>query len=536
MREKRLPIVSMDVSSKKCKKRGKRTSSNKKKFKKNRKIDLFSNLPDYLLHQILSHLHPKDAARTCSLSKKWKQIWTSYNVLTFDVRHFGYRKKSLKKHYKNVMDRLLSKDEDEIFCIQKFSLCFTNDTGLTVSHIKDLIAAAIGRNVRELEIQLLSEAFSLPSCVMSGSSITALHLYNCILPSSFINLPRLQNLSLKNMTISPFMLQILINGCPVIEDLRLIQCAGLKTLFIGPLDRLRRVDIHKCRLLGEIIIEAPGLETFWYYSDKKRLCKMTLSACIGLKELTLDYPRMTDNIFHDQVMGFQKLEKLVLSSCNGLKRIRLFGNNLRKLVIRRCRNLKEVEIDAPNLTSIEFHGQRMPFLFRTRPSLKEVLLASSSKAPCNWDIWGGEAFLLHKFLDYIDHDKGLKSMSLNQQDIVIYEDVRAMLLPLRHITKPHSIRISPCFQDLLDTALKESSWSPNLSIMSHCSSDFPEIIYKELNKGKTKPECCGCFGNKCWRHYLKNISTENWIFESSEWSKDSACKWQKTTLTLDWKY
>uniref|UniRef100_A0A803M617 F-box domain-containing protein n=1 Tax=Chenopodium quinoa TaxID=63459 RepID=A0A803M617_CHEQI len=199
----------MDVTSKKCKKRSKRASANRVRKRVNRRIDYISDMPDHVLHQVLYHLHPKDAARTCIMSKRWRQVWNSYHTVDIDLCSFD----------KN-------------------------------SDVNDWIVSAIARNVIELEVHAKArhrsglQYFTLPPCVMCGSSITALSLYGCLIPAYSVNLPHLQKLSFKNMEVSLLQFENLISGCPMIEDLRLIeiQCFELNELSICSLDKLRRVD------------------------------------------------------------------------------------------------------------------------------------------------------------------------------------------------------------------------------------------------------------------------------------------------------
>ncbi|XP_021749865.1 F-box/FBD/LRR-repeat protein At1g51370-like [Chenopodium quinoa] len=535
----------MDIASKKCKKRSQRASANRVRKRVKCRIDYISDMPDHVLHQVLYHLHPKDAARTCILSKRWRQVWNSYHTVDIDLCSFDKVKKSIKLRYKDQMINRLH--DEQLLSIHKFRLCFPYSLWKwdgRISDVSDWIVSAIARNVRELEVHAKLRhpqvpRYTLPPCVMIGSSITALSLCGCRIPADSVNLPHLQKLSFKNMKVSLLQFENLISGSPMIEDLRLIeiQCSESNKLSICSLDKLRRVDVHKCIPLDSIVIEAHWLETFWYYSKKKIFCKIDLSACRALKELILEYPRMTDKMFRDQIVKFPKLEKLVLSRCNMLKNIRVSGDKLRKLVIRRCRKLEEAIITSPNITTLEYRGKMMPISFLTCLSLNEAVLTfdPSSNATSKWDVGGNDASRLYKFLDDIDRYKRLKLMTLDKQGVIIYEDIRAMVLPLRHISKPHAVRISTRFRDLLDAALKTLPIPSTLSIMSHNTSDFPEIIYEELDKQKANPECCVFFKNKCWRHYLKNISVENWIFQSSGWSKASASlEWQKTTFVLDW--
>ncbi|KAK0595334.1 hypothetical protein LWI29_005659 [Acer saccharum] len=47
-------------------------------------MDRLSNLPDSVIHHILSRMDAKDAVQTCVLSKKWKFHWTHINCYCFD--------------------------------------------------------------------------------------------------------------------------------------------------------------------------------------------------------------------------------------------------------------------------------------------------------------------------------------------------------------------------------------------------------------------------------------------------------------------
>ncbi|KAL9247568.1 hypothetical protein vseg_020986 [Gypsophila vaccaria] len=482
------------------------------------KVDSISDFPEPVLHQILSLLHPKDAARTCILSKRWQQVWKSYQILDFDLRRCHKMKRKSLVHCKNMMNQSLKCRQEQSLNIFKFRLRF-NAIKNILPDVETWLSAAIERNVRELEIHaesIRNTQFCLPSSVMRGSSVTLLSLHGCILPTSKmkIDLPKLQKLTLKNVNIPLTFLVNLFSRCPLIDELRLIECTGFKSLSISSSNKLKRVDVHKCQALKSIVIESSKLESFWCFYDKKKLCEINLLACRALKDLVLEYPRMNDELFHDMISEFPLLEKLVLSRCYGLKTIKVSGKKLKKLVIRRCRKLVQAQIDAPNLVSLEYNGPRMPLSFHTLSCLKEALLRfdPQSKAKIDWK--PEDAGRLQSFFCN-NHLKGLKVMNWTKQKVDIFEDNLMAFDSLNKIKRSNSVKLAACFQDLLTEALKAWPYPSKLSVYSLTTSEFSEEIYKELNEGKEDPKCCAYFKNKCWRHYLKNITLEKWFSGAS---------------------
>uniref|UniRef100_A0A2K1XFR0 F-box domain-containing protein n=1 Tax=Populus trichocarpa TaxID=3694 RepID=A0A2K1XFR0_POPTR len=47
-------------------------------------IDRLNDLPDHVIHKVLSFLYLKQAIQTCVLSKRWRFPWTSLPCLKFD--------------------------------------------------------------------------------------------------------------------------------------------------------------------------------------------------------------------------------------------------------------------------------------------------------------------------------------------------------------------------------------------------------------------------------------------------------------------
>ncbi|KAI9184932.1 hypothetical protein LWI28_002593 [Acer negundo] len=51
-------------------------------------MDRISELPDYIIHHIMSYLSTQEATQTCVLSKRWNHLQTSFPILDFDLIYF----------------------------------------------------------------------------------------------------------------------------------------------------------------------------------------------------------------------------------------------------------------------------------------------------------------------------------------------------------------------------------------------------------------------------------------------------------------
>ncbi|MED6156191.1 hypothetical protein PIB30_012206 [Stylosanthes scabra] len=67
-------------------------------------MDRISGLPKGILHEILGRLPDKDAARTCVLSKSWRQTWFSFPILSL-----------CRKNFRSIHDLTLLTDDSLLF-------------------------------------------------------------------------------------------------------------------------------------------------------------------------------------------------------------------------------------------------------------------------------------------------------------------------------------------------------------------------------------------------------------------------------------
>ncbi|MBA0691140.1 hypothetical protein Goari_008786 [Gossypium aridum] len=437
-------------------------------------VDYISQLPDHIIHQIIGRLRcNKDTARTCILSKRWRDIWTSFSSLWIDL--------------------------------------------------------AIRNNIKELDLAMpldLRKGYSLPQCVFAARTITALSVNGCKLgPCNDLNLSNLQKLCLGKLRVNEQMIENLIRACPLLEDFRLIYATGLKVFKVSNLPKLKRIDLHTCSELKEVNLQAPNLETFWYVVVKYRSYKIDLSTCNALKSLTLEDATLKDESFQNHLSCFPALEKLVLSKCNFLKNITISSYMLKTLILRECKQLEEADIISPNLLSFEYKGEKMPFTSLNPSSLKEAKLyfkPSGQGEPrlSNEDNHTPWFARLQGFLDKFDYSRGLKLVVRSDKNIVIYERPKGIFLPQVYDLKLDVVKSSVNLEDLLDYILR--TWRPlTLSSLSTSRSRLRKLVCKKLITREKDPSCCtyNASGNKCWRHLLDNVETENLVNgkSKSEW-------------------
>lgn len=480
-------------------------------------MDRISRLPDSIIHHILSLIRcTKGAARTSVLSKRWKDVWTSLSVLTFDQRKFqkpeGVQGKSNNEMFKDFIDQSLRSHLERNLGINKFELHLTSYDREVAHGIEQWVGLATENNIKELGLHVHTRGnnlYNFPRIVFASETLTGLRLQSCKLETlCTVKLPRLQKLYLRDCNVDEQRIQNIISSCPLIEDLRLIRCSGLKYLRISSLLKLDRVEVHYCRGLKKIEIKAANLQTFWYCGKNRTSCKLIFIDCESMKRLTLEDKKMTDNQFRDLFFGFPLLEKLDLTKCLELKNIRIASHQLKRLVLRGCKNLQGAEIDTPNLLSFEYQGDEMPFSFLNPICLKEAKLSIGPASAGQFKFYIEREPLwfkkLRDFLGKFDHNRGFKLVVRTNKNVIIYEDLRELLLPPVHGLKLEIIQSSVGTEELLDRSL-QTFHPETLSIVSPSSSEFPKLVHEKIIESKKDPTCCTSnhSNNKCWRHSMK---------------------------------
>ncbi|KAM7507823.1 hypothetical protein LguiA_018276 [Lonicera macranthoides] len=184
--------------------------------------DIISNLPDAVIHHILSFIPTKDVIKTCILSKRWQFLWTS--VSNIDLISNNCKKDGpISSHrFLDFVDKVLTcySSSIEKLCLYYFELT-------DISRVSKWISSAIRRRVQELCLSSHVRSSFLPHCLLNCKSLTTLKLeMDCILqvPNS-ICLPNLRILCLSFVIFfDDNSFENLFSGCPVLQELSLMEC------------------------------------------------------------------------------------------------------------------------------------------------------------------------------------------------------------------------------------------------------------------------------------------------------------------------
>ncbi|XXG59625.1 hypothetical protein AAC387_Pa04g1676 [Persea americana] len=228
--------------------------------------DRITQLPNEILHQILSLIPSKTATTTSILSNRWMDLWKSSWAYTTTL-NFGWEFTTTIKTLSLVscaIDQILQLHK--IDTIDIFRLYF-HPRGEFLVHIQQWIEFAVGKGVRELDLDfeqcydplilaihrrhktLDFSVYELPPCLFSCDSLTILKLANCKfkLPLGFRGFSSLKTLYLSNVRITHDTLDGMLLNCPMLEDLALMDLRHSMTMEFSATDlKIKSLTLAGC--------------------------------------------------------------------------------------------------------------------------------------------------------------------------------------------------------------------------------------------------------------------------------------------------
>lgn len=292
--------------------------------------DRISNMPEDIIHHILSFLDTKYAFQFCTLSPKWENIWTSMRHLNFNNDAFS----SISKFDKFMEEALSHRNNQTEVCAVK--LRFTGQRILDA--VIDTVDYAYLHNVKQLTIEC-GNVYELPQCLFSSPTLKHLSLSSSTDTKSRVinsawNMPALETLYLRGIRFgdtgdTSFNL---FHECVKLTSLTLEKCSmyDLEIFYICA-PNLLNLTITRTSIFPEVFhVFAPQLETLTadgYSSSYKFLKLSTEEGFSSLEKVNLS---LSSNI--------QKREKHVPSLLDLFKKV----SNAKSLILDV--NITEVQI------------------------------------------------------------------------------------------------------------------------------------------------------------------------------------------------
>ncbi|KAM7270782.1 hypothetical protein ACFE04_029996 [Oxalis oulophora] len=252
-------------------------------------FDRITDLPDAVLHHILSFLPIKSIAQTSVFSKRWRYLWQSFPNLDFTTvdNHIDFtsinfankREKNLNITTDFVSQVLLVRDKS--YDIK--TLRFRGPSRF--SSLNNLIRRAFRYNVQELDIEVATEdCLNLPRCVITSSSLRVFKFKSCqagfrlpppsIMKDGFKSLHTL-SLSLVILFDTPLLVDLFTDSSfPNLKTLNLDACFGLKHLRVS-CRGLMEFSLMKCFQLHGLDVHCGKLEKMRVASCFDSYCDKT---------------------------------------------------------------------------------------------------------------------------------------------------------------------------------------------------------------------------------------------------------------------
>ncbi|CAN1333448.1 FBD-associated F-box protein At5g44490 [Linum perenne] len=261
---------------------------------------MLSNLPDSIIHQILSFLDPKSLVRTSSLSKQWKWTWIQGSTLPFDSTAFrsdssfeAYIRKVLSLRSPSNLHRLSLTD-------------YQDSKKKDYSTFVDVIKYAFTHDVQHLEINLQKNSLDWDE----GSDYSFSDLF-----ASTIS----QHHNLKSLSM-----------------VFVIMDSGFRS---PGFNMLKNLELHRC-----VYTSKHDEQVFDFFSGLP---------C--LEDLWLDGVHSRDENCQNKIFRVSGLRLRTLNiSCNQVCRIAINAPNLKSFVLHNYYRLVEfIEMDLPSLDHVD---------------------------------------------------------------------------------------------------------------------------------------------------------------------------------------
>ncbi|CAN0914346.1 F-box/FBD/LRR-repeat protein At2g04230 [Linum grandiflorum] len=378
--------------------------------------DRISELPDEILHCILSRIKPqRKAAQTVTLSRRWRSLWRSYPVVDFSF----YDVLQTKKFQKFCEATIKRFSLDRFLGMKTLELHLRGvDVKLCFPVFKQLLDLSSERKAEEIHLSSHRET-SITFQLLSNSATKIMTVadvqfaYNNDLALS-LNSLRFLHLGFVSFEDDRILGNVLASS-PLLETLK-IDCLYTTELKVSTHHtNLKTLRIASCGF-RKIEIAFPGLQT------------LRLKELLGLSKFELTAPQLNlleiadcKNCCFDTVISkLQYLKTLTLKDAKHGKKLKLSNPKLEELMLWGYGGLEEIEITVPGLQTLHLQGLHDLSMFElTSPHLN--LLKITDCTECCFDaVISKLQYLKTLTLDGAKLGKKLKLSNPKLEELVLW--------------------------------------------------------------------------------------------------------------------
>ena len=129
-------------------------------------------------------------------------------------------------------------------------------------------------------------------------------------------------------------IQNLVAGCPVIEDIGIEECCGLKSIQISGLPKVKAIELKSNKGVEKVELEASNI--YHLHIQQFEASKINLLPCKNLKLLKLGKLHITDSCFNYHISQLPLIEYLSVYWCDKLESIKISSHHLETFHIMKC--------------------------------------------------------------------------------------------------------------------------------------------------------------------------------------------------------
>ncbi|XP_074293922.1 F-box/FBD/LRR-repeat protein At1g13570-like [Silene latifolia] len=335
------------------------TDCNNPKHGRFNSMDRLSDLPDFIIHQIISYLGTEEAYRTSVLSKRWNQIFATNPIL--DFYHYDFPTDMIPR-YLEYIDTRMQKFSKENLRVKTFKLALGGTELLLGCKVDEWLEIALRNRVGKIVLEGPAD-YKLPRILFSAKLLTHLDIAKVEIPYyEAVDLVSLESLALGEVVVEERMLFHIVSSCLLLKDLSISFCTSFKNLVIPRHSKLEDLyiegDVPKD---GRVILETSSLRSFRYYTNGVNPWPIISDRGLlkNLRDLSVTYVSITGEDLAKLLLELTSLENMEFISCEMLTSIKISHTQLKKICFYECDNLLNVVIDAPNLKKFKFkyHGE-----------------------------------------------------------------------------------------------------------------------------------------------------------------------------------